>query len=325
MYNSKIFILIATLALGVINLPAQQLRDHLNGRAVGEEQMRAPGGNQPSLVGPSNSCPLTTATYTIQGLNTFFSYSFNWQVNGGYIVGAPNPPQASSSVTVFWNSNSSNNSISVDAILPWGSTHYSFSKDVNLTAEIPYHVTTSEMCAGQMISGNAYVPGATNYQWTFSSLNGSPSNGLNLIGNTGHSIVIEGLAVGNYNIHVDAQFCGNTISYGNQLSVNTNDCEDDGLMLLEGEMDSSAPVSPSGTVLVYPNPIKVGQEIGISGPEDWVDGELQLLTTTGQEVGKWNWEERHMTIPSAGLVPGIYLLQAEQGGQTVTKKLVITE
>jgi hypothetical protein len=80
-------------------------------------------------------------------------------------------------------------------------------------------------------------------------------------------------------------------------------------------------------VLVYPNPARVSFTVEVPAVPAANRVEAELLNTLGQVVRRQSAAlpatGAHFTVPTAGLVTGVYMLRLQAGASTITKRVVI--
>jgi hypothetical protein len=80
-------------------------------------------------------------------------------------------------------------------------------------------------------------------------------------------------------------------------------------------------------VLVYPNPARVSFTVDVPAVPAANLVEAELLNTLGQVVRRQTAAlpagGAHFTVPTVGLVTGVYVLRLQAGAFTITKRVVI--
>jgi hypothetical protein len=89
---------------------------------------------------------------------------------------------------------------------------------------------------------------------------------------------------------------------------------------------TQGPLAPT-QVLVYPNPARVSFTVDVPAVPAANLVEAELLNTLGQVVRRQTAAlpagGAHFTVPTAGLVTGVYVLRLQAGTSTITKRVVI--
>ncbi len=101
-----------------------------------------------------------------------------------------------------------------------------------------------------------------------------------------------------------------------------------GEMISKIDSDKFAPLKDAGIAEVsemraYPNPITASAELTVDIPSSMDGGQLSLIDANGSQVHKETISGTQTTISTAGYTPGYYIVNIENGGFSMKKKVLV--
>ncbi|MCK9208751.1 MAG: T9SS type A sorting domain-containing protein, partial [Salinivirgaceae bacterium] len=105
--------------------------------------------------------------------------------------------------------------------------------------------------------------------------------------------------------------------------VNTNSLKSGSTITNEGISDTNLISKLSEDIQIFPNPIRIGEELKINLPENVNDSKLELFNSLGELVSVITINKGFASINTTFFPSGIYFIIVSDGNERITKKVVL--